>query len=380
MSFAPEPKILIHTNDEENMNNDSVRDLVEELGMYLTPKEHSDVVLNNGKGIQFEIKPSEFSEIKPSSIRKIAFVDGGDGILSESPNYLITLNRVYFSIFRGKDRVKPKSKPRIQFFSYVVSDIVTEEKKMVRYNTRLFPYDKEDKHYLPLEEDLTIQKEAPSTLRSATLYSPRRFAEWKMGLHVVENELDAGDMIVMDGSLQTSLTNEIKYASRLYETAIHKKIIVCGLAKTSRLLTESGDPLLARIAEIAEDVPFGKWYVKVAEKVSADDRGFTLAVKFHEHSPYVYRFEILRDQYKQMDFNELNSVMYSLAANSQDLSMLGYPYGAIDADKFAQVRMDERIMYRGLVTTEQLKKSEWKKLQKYNTGLDTHDVLNGVTG
>lgn len=372
---------MIPTNYEQNpMNNDSVRDLVEDLGAHLTQKEHSDVILNNGKGTQFEIKPSEFSEIKPSPIRKIAFVDGGDGTLSESPNYLITLNRVYFSIFRGKDRVKPKSKPRIQFLSRVVLDIVTQGKKMVRYDTRLFPYDKEDKHYLPMEEDLTLQTEAPATLQSVTLYSPRRFAEWKMGLHVVENELDAGDMIVMDGSLQTSLTNEIKYASRLYETAMQKDVIVCGLSKTSRLVTESGDPLLARIAEIAKSVPFEKWYVRVAEKISADDRGFTLAVKLHEKSAYVYRFEILRDQYEQMDFNELNSVMYSLVANSQDLSMLGYPYGAIDADKFAQVRLEERSMYSGLVKIEQLKKSEWKKLQKYNTGLDAHDVLNGVTG
>ena len=80
------------------MNDDPVKNLIEELGAHLSQKEHSDILLNNGTGKQFLIAPSEFQEIKPIiSHRKIAFVDGGDGPLEESPNFLITINRVYFS-------------------------------------------------------------------------------------------------------------------------------------------------------------------------------------------------------------------------------------------------------------------------------------------
>ena len=39
----------------------------------------------------------------------------------------------------------------------------------------------------------------------------------------------------MDGSLQTSFKNEIKYVKRLYDLAIKKGVIVCGLAKTRHL-------------------------------------------------------------------------------------------------------------------------------------------------
>ena len=46
------------------MNEDPVKSLIEELGAHLSQKEHSDIVLNNGKGKQFPITPSEFSEIK----------------------------------------------------------------------------------------------------------------------------------------------------------------------------------------------------------------------------------------------------------------------------------------------------------------------------
>ena len=364
------------------MTDDPVKSLIEELGAHLSSQVHSDVVLNNGKGKQFLIAPSEFCEIKPvDKPKKIAFVDGGDGPLEESPNFLITINRVYFSLFEGKKRIKPKANPRVQFFSYVTSNISTVDgKKNVSYNTRLFAHNAEDKKYLPSESDLTSSTESTSVLQGARLNSlGRRFAEWQLAIHVVENELNEGDMIVMDGSLQTNFKNEIKYANRLYDLAMRKGVIVCGLAKTSRLITESGDPLLARVAEIAEDVSYGKWYVRVAEEVSADDRGFMMAVKFHPQSRYVFRFEILREQFSEMSPDELNLVLGSLAENCTDVAMIGYPYGAVDADRFAQVRRDELAMYQGIVLSEKLRHPEWKRLQKYSASLTAHDALNGVT-
>ena len=364
------------------MSTDPVKNLIEQLGAHLSQKEHSDVVLNNGKGKQFLITPSEFCEITPSqSIKKIGFIDGGDGPLEDSPNFLITINRVYYSLFEGKKRIKPKNNPRVQFFSYVTSNITTVKgKKSVSYETKLFAHSENDKMYLPAESDLTSSTESTSVLQGARLNSlGRRFAEWQLALYVVENELEKGDILVMDGSLQTNFKNEIRYANRLYEAALEKGVIVCGLAKTSRLITESGDPLLARIEEIAEDVNFGKWYVKVAEEVSADDRGFMMAVKFHEKSKFVFRFEILREQFTEMTPEELNSVLASLAENSQDVAMIGYPYGAIDADRFAQVRMDELNMYRGFVLAEMFRRPEWKKFQKYSASLTAHDRLNEVT-
>jgi hypothetical protein len=93
----------------------------------------------------------------------------------------------------------------------------------------------------------------------------------------------------------------------------------------------------------------------------------------------VFRFEILREQFQDMGTAEINSILASLAENAQDVSMLGYPYGAIDADRFAQVRMDEISMYKGIVLSEMLKRPEWKKLQRYSASMSAHDVLNGVT-
>jgi hypothetical protein len=99
----------------------------------------------------------------------------------------------------------------------------------------------------------------------------------------------------------------------------------------------SGEPMLARIQEIAEDVTHGTWFVEVADMASSDNRGHMLAAKFHPQSKHIFRFEILQDQFSAMNDEEKNHILASLVANSGDIAMPGYPYGSIDADRFAQV-------------------------------------------
>ena len=89
--------------------------LVADLGTRLGMRVHSDVILNAPNASPIE--PSRFSEIMPAATRrKIAFVDGGNDLLSESANHLITINRVYFSLFQGMDRVRPRRNPRHEVF------------------------------------------------------------------------------------------------------------------------------------------------------------------------------------------------------------------------------------------------------------------------
>lgn len=365
------------------MKDNPVRALVSDLGRQLSQKEHSDSIFPYATIKSRTITSDSFKEIKGiENPKKIAFIDGGDGPIEDSPNFLIVMNRVYFGIFQGKNKLKPRHlKSRVEFFSYVVSNITTEDgKKRISFDAKLYPYNEDDVEYLPSEKDLSLKTEGTTILEKSRVVSlSRRFAEWLIAKKVVEEELQKGDMIVLDGSLQTSFKNEIKYADSLYQAATKKGVIVCGLAKTSRLITESGDPLLARIDQISENVSFPRWYVEVAECVTADDRGFMLAAKFHPKSKHVFRFEVLREQFNKMSDSEKDEVLASLAANASDLSMLGYPYGFVDADRFAQVRKNELKMYKGLIMAEMLRHPEWKDLQRYGFTTKFHDELNEVT-
>ena len=64
-------------------------------------------------------------------------------------------------------------------------------------------------------------------------------------------------------------------------------------------------------------------------------------------------------------------VAAALAANATDAAFPGYPYGLIEADKFAQVTRTEgeqlklRLLAKG-----------GKELQQHLHALDAHDILN----
>ena len=208
----------------------------------------------------------------------------------------------------------------------------------------------------------------------------RSLAELRLASRIVEDDLCAGDILILDGSLQTSFGAEHRYADSLYENAINKGVIVCGLAKTSRLVTESGDPLMSRVLEIARDVPFETWYVPVAQGIYAEGRGFTLAVKLHPSSRHVFRLDILSEQYNEMSDAARGEILGCIASNSGDLSMLGYPYGLIDADRHAQVRSTEAAMYRRTLASRRAGNPRWQDTARHSDSVIFHDLLNRVSG
>ena len=199
---------------------------------------------------------------------------------------------------------------------------------------------------------------------------------------MASDELGPGDILVMDGSLQTSLDVERQYAGRLYDTAAKRGVIVCGLAKTTRLLTEAGEPLLARASEIAAEAGHDhRWYVPVAEGMFGDGLTSTLAAKLHPRSRFVFRVDVLHEQFRDMDDGQRNSVFWSLAANSGDVAALGYPYGLIDADKHAQVRRKEAAMHRRSLYSRMEGRPERRRmLERHPDSIAFHDILNRVTG
>jgi hypothetical protein len=173
------------------MEENPVRSLIENLGRELSQKSPSSQIFPYGKLQGKEITPANFVEItKTENPRRIAFVDGGDGVLEESPNFMIIVNRVYFCMFEGKKRISAsKLKHRIEFFSYVVSEVKdNDDKKIVSYNTKLFPYSESDLSYLPAEEDLESKTENTGVLQESHLVSlSRRFA----GIHTCDGRLTA---------------------------------------------------------------------------------------------------------------------------------------------------------------------------------------------
>ena len=234
--------------------------------------------------------------------RRIAFVDGGNATLAEAPSFMIGMNRVYYSVFRGRWRQRPARHPRIEFFSCVTAGPSTPSTSSVAakgaYSTRLFARSALDRGRLPPDDDLAITaddiKERGAS-RDSLLAVPRNLAEWAAAEFVLDEELDEGDILVMDGTLQTRSMRETKFATPICRKAVEKGIVLCGLAKTSTLVTLDNLPLISRASELAEKAGYGdkRWFVGVCDRATANDMGYTYIAKFHEKSQYVFRFGIL---------------------------------------------------------------------------------------
>lgn len=347
-----------------------------------TSTEHNDIVMTHEGEPGLELSPEAFCAITPEeTLRRVAFVDGGNGTIAESSKFIISLNRLYCGIFRGTKRVRAPPDPRIEFFSLVVRHIRSAgEKYHTQYLVSLFPHKESHRRWLPDESSVaaSIRDTAAGTDPRIPSLS-RSLGEWRIA-HAAIQTLDAGDILVMDGSLTTLDKIESQYAQDLYKSARSRGVVVCALAKTSRLLTRSGEPLLNRVHDISAETGHGTWYIEVAEKMSAHDRGFVMVVKLHPNAAFPFRFEILREQFLEMDDAEKNSILYSLVANSADISFLGYPYGLVDADRYAQVRNSDIVMYRALFESRLLMGGDHTGVLNSIHAHEIHRHLNGVSG
>ena len=166
---------------------------------------------------------------------KIGFIDGGNAPVYASPNVAVHLSRVYFSIFQNGKRVNPRFLPqRMEFFTIGYTIV---EKERIFYEAELVPVIQDWTKFLPDFSNMKFDSFDPS-LMSGKFRAPisriaetaRRFAEWKLAGLVSEYELDENDMVVRDGTLQTSVTNESIYSNQAMRCAIKNNVVFCGLA------------------------------------------------------------------------------------------------------------------------------------------------------
>jgi len=367
---------------------ETVRRLVQDLGRRIAEDRPGSPFFGSP---HYRVLPLERSSFRPivsiQCARRLAFVDGGNLEVVGAPNFSIQVNRVAFSLFRGRERVNPSRLPRrVEFLSLTYS---TFRRGEIFYDTAIFPVRPDFASLLPSQRDLSFSSsdrtvmvgtQRADIVRVASI--ARRFAEWSMAVHVAEQELERRDALVVDGTLQTAFTNEGRYIRRLYEVCRHRGVVVTGLSKTSRLLTDTGLSLLGEIQRLASEweVPYEIWYLPVAEAVSSDHNAMVMAVKLHREASHIFRFEIEREQYHSLGGEEVKEILAQLAANSTDLSFPGYPYGLIDADMLSRVRKREVDHYRAVLLSEASQMGIWEQLMRHMGAVDAHQILNLLMG
>ncbi len=290
---------------------------------------------------------------------KIAFIDGGNSVILETPSVCVQIIRLYFNIYKNTKKI---NSGKYEFFTLSKSKYIHGrmlfQTKIFSAGNSLIP-NETDLQFDPGDETLT-QGKSFAEISQVGGYA-RRFGELMLALDLCKI-LDSGDVVVLDGTLQSKITGEKKYLDALYSGAKEKDIVVSALAKTSRLFTDSGDDAVAAVSKLSSQDSW--FYYPIAKIKSEDHRAEMYFVKLCKSSPYCFRVETSLGVSK----GKISSVFALLSMQSYDGVFMGYPYGLIDADQNARISNEEKNYLRTVFGNSSLEKT-----------LDSHSVLDKIS-
>lgn len=318
----------------------------------------------SGEGYRaHKIDIKNFHKISKSfSNKRIAFIDGGNAEIIGSANFSLNLLRVCYIIYQSNKKIAAK---RFETFAFVKA---INENDKIYFKTTFFNLNND----LKLDEvsfnslDHTLMLGVNRAEISSVANAIRRFAELKLAKHIADNKLS--DVIILDGNLQSTLTNENNYLNDLYESCEKNNVISSALSKTTSLFTENGNLLSAVLESISN---LDSWfYYPIADIENRNHKAEMFFVKLHYKSRHIFRFEIFNTQKTKAE-----QVINELASNCIDPVFIGYPYGLVEADKIARVSKNEKESLKTML----LVKLKNKNIEKYLSAVNAHEILDRIS-
>ena len=157
----------------------------------------------------FNFDKNNFQQIKNAEKNnKIAFIDAGNAEIIKSSNFSLNLIRVYYTIYQYNKRIDSK---KFDFYSFISTKNIDDE---LFYNVEFIGLNND---VLPNKNDLLLSS-LDETIKQGIVRANisnlsnvvRRFSELKTAINIINN-LNENNIIVLDGSLQCTFTNEKKY-------------------------------------------------------------------------------------------------------------------------------------------------------------------------
>jgi len=177
----------------------------------------------NDNHIQFSdsnYKPLNFDKSNFNKIdkindgnNKIAFIDAGSAEIIKSSNFSLNLIRIYYTIYKENRRITAN---KHDFYVFVHAK---EKDNEIFYDCDFIGG---NENFIPEKKDLFLSSFDETIKQGVTRASIsnvsnviRRFSEIKTAATLTKL-LEKDDIIVLDGSLQCTFTNEKKYFDNLF--------------------------------------------------------------------------------------------------------------------------------------------------------------------
>jgi hypothetical protein len=321
--------------------------IVKKILEHITYAPQDAILFDNAK---LGINKESFNDIKLKiSQDTIAFIDGGNLEILKTPSLSLFFNRVYGCTFQNNTKVKNSI-----FEFYTLISTFNKEARLFYKTEYLFTNNKfnlKEYEFDSSDELIAVgNQRAPISLIGNII---RRFAE------LITAANTTADIVIIDGDL------DIKYP---YEEELHKDFannigIICGLAKTSNILTYHGNTATAYLDKLSgRDM----WLYNTGR-----NSPHTYFVKLCKSSKYIFRLDVIG--HKQ----DINTIANLLIANSKDPIFPGYPYGLVEADKLARVSKSEQESLKLQLMARFGK--DYMKIIPFINSQNAHDILDSIS-
>jgi hypothetical protein len=305
----------------------------------------ADVVVVAGHPDGFALEP--LSPVDPGTVWA---VDGGSSVVADGRSFQVAAYRAGRVRFRGGRTDLVESPP--------LSMRATSPESMAR---------------VALEALTDLLGTAPEQLPEPTrpVDALREWSEWRAVKTTVE-EAEAGDLVLVDGSLHGGPMVPPAVVASVHRTAVDRGVSLAGVVKASTLYWGRNAPLVTLlkrrgdrelgpvpwVARISTDPVFGRLYP-----------GEIFVAHLASTAPHAFRVDVARGP------AEAAEVLARLAGLADDPAFVGYPYPLARAHQAARVTgyqvVDVRRAFRDALSRKGMGEDDIEVLFQ-----DFHEVLN----
>lgn len=344
--------MLGHERELEKELRESARFIREALG---EKPAYIEVASGDEEGeplkIDKDIDESSFTPLDGEDIfqlekpPRIAAIDGGSATIVNGHSFTVDTYRTGYLIFQNRTLVK----------EYIESPaIITVSLGNLK------------DVFVPIYHNLvgTSPEELPHFDRAVDRI--RTLKEWSLAERLID-ELGKGDLILVDGSLRSSVSLPYIMLERIAKKAAKKGIRLIGVTKASTLYWGEHSPLIPVIHRLGERAYANQnWFCPISNaknQPATDTRwfGHIYVAKLSPKSNFAFRVDINR-----FDEEKPTTIMATLTGASQDPAYMGYPYplAAIHNRVRIEPSMIEDFYYRlqSLALEEGVDMRDWETL------------------
>ncbi|UCB53230.1 MAG: DNA double-strand break repair nuclease NurA [Candidatus Zixiibacteriota bacterium] len=284
---------------------------------------------------------------------RVAAVDGGSATVVKGRSFLIGVHRVGSITYRQGQRTDQKMMP-------LKLELISRANLSSIYSSAYM--------------DLVGEEPSEAPAMDRMLDRLRLFCEWKLAGQLLD-ELESGDMLLIDGSLKASIAPPYTFWLEFTRKAKAKGVHLVGVTKTSTLYWGDKSPLIPAVMKTGERFfPNSKWFCQISDEklhtTSSSYFGKIYVARLKASSDFAFRIDVNR-----IDPADPGMIFSALSHLSGDPAFLGYPYPLAAAHTVSRVALSEiediRYKLQSRAFESGVTLSDWNLLFT-----DFHEVLN----